>query len=374
MRLVLAILSQREPVTVVCRRFGVSRQTGYKYVGRFRRWGRRGLREQSRGRKGQGWPLRWRRELLRMRQGQSSWGGKKMRWLLRQRHPRRHLPAGRTLQRWLQQAGLVRVRLHKRHALGPIVPAQVARRSNQVWTADHKGWFRTGRGQRIEPLTVRDLYSRYLLAVAPVANTSYRETRRIFARLFSRHGLPKVIRCDRGSPFCGSGPHGLTRLSLWWHRLGIRVEYVSRQRRVHNNGHEQMHQILQDEVASQPALTRAAQHRELRKWQHRYNYGRPHEALRMQTPASRYRSQPGRLPRLRSPRYPAGWLVHRVKNSGHILVHRKLLGIGRAFARLPVGLKPMAGSLHHVYFGTLLLGELDLATHHPIHLLPSTTS
>jgi putative transposase len=221
---------------------------------------------------------------------------------------------------------------------------------------------------------VRDLYSRYLLAVAPVANTSYRETRRIFRRLFARYGLPRVIRCDRGSPFCGSGPHGLTRLSLWWHRLGIRVEFVNRQRRLHNNEHEQMHQILQKEVASQPMRTRAAQVRALRKWQRLYNYGRPHESLGMRTPASRYRSKPGSRPRLRSPRYPAGWLVHHVKNSGHILVQRKLFGIGRAFGKLPVGLKPITGSLHHVYFDSLLLGELDLVKHNAIHFLPTTSS
>jgi hypothetical protein len=135
-----------------------------------------------------------------------------------------------------------------------------------------------------------------------------------------------------------------------------------------------MHQILQKEVASQPARTRAAQLRALQKWQRLYNYGRPHESLGMRTPASRYRSKPGPWLQLRSPHYPSGWLVHHVKNSGHILVHRKLFGIGRAFGKLPVGLKLITGSLYHVYFGSLLLGELDLVHHHTIQFLPTTVS
>lgn len=369
MRLVLAILSRQEPVAAVCRRVGVSRQTGYKYLKRFRAYGRPGLVERSRRPARAGWPAWWRRQIERMRRRRPTWGGDKLRWWLRQRHPRRRLPAERTVQRWLQTANLVRQRKHKRSGGGTVFgQRRAARRCNEVWTVDYKGWFRTGRGQKIEPLTARDLYSRFLLAVTAVRNTSTAEARRVFRGLFSRYGLPRVIRADRGSPFCGVGPHGLTQLSLWWHRLGIRVEFVSRQRGVNNNAHEQMHAVLQAEVACRPARNRAAQTRILRTWRDHYNHHRPHASLGMRTPASRYRPSKRRAPRLRLPIYPAGWLVYRVKNAGHILVRGKLYVIGRAFQRLPVGLQPVRNRPHNVYFGPLLLGQLDLASDRSIRL------
>jgi hypothetical protein len=237
-----------------------------------------------------------------------------------------------------------------------------------VWTVDYKGWFRTGRGQKIEPLTVRDLYSRYLLAVTPVRSNAASEVRRVFRRLFSRYGLPEVIRSDRGSPFCGAGPHGLTQLSLWWHRLGIRVEFVSRPHGVNNNAHEQMHAVLQAEVAARPARTRTAQHRLLRAWQHQYNHARPHESLAMCTPASRYHPRKHPVPRLGWPHYPASWRVHRVKDPGYIVVAGKSYVIGRAFRRLPIGLQPVKNRPYRVYFGRLLLGQLDFAKDRSLRL------
>ena len=201
--LVLAILSRREPMAEVCHRFGVSRQTGYKFLKRFQREGRRGLAERSRRPRHAGWSQWWRDQVKRLREARPTWGGSKLRWWLRQRYPRRNIPAERTVQRWLAAAGLVRRRTHKRHGLGTLTRVAAARCCNAVWTVDYKGWFRTRSGQRIEPLTVRDLHSRYLLAVTPVASTAGAEVRRIFRRLFARHGVPGVIRCDRGSPFCG---------------------------------------------------------------------------------------------------------------------------------------------------------------------------
>ena len=233
----------------------------------------------------------------------------------------------------------------------------MARRSNHIWTIDLKGWFRTGDGSKIEPLTVRDQWSRFLLWTRPLSPRNERNARRVCRRLFRRYGRPAVIRCDRGSPFFGDGPHGFTRLSLWWWRLGIRVEFV-RRGRINNNAHEQMHGVLKAELAI--ASTARVQTQRLERWRRRYNEYRPHDALGMRTPASRYRARPAPLPALPQPRYLPDSLVRRVHPNGDITIPGWRGTIGRAFAGLSVALVPYRPQHYRVYFASLYLGELDL--------------
>ncbi len=370
--LVMALLVERDSAEVTCRRFGVSRQTGYKFIRRFAAQGRKGLQDQSRRpRCAQGrWSERWRRRLLRLRRSHATWGARKLRWLLRRRFRAVDLPGERTLQRWLAQAGLSRARQPKRRraVFGPARPATRARGSNAVWTFDLKGWFFTGDGRKVEPLTIRDLGSRYVLWTRPLSPRSERNVRRICQRLFRRHGCPAVIRCDRGAPFCSDGAHGFTRLSLWWWRLGIRVEFV-RRGSIDNNAHEQMHGVMQAELTI--AHTSGAQAQRLERWRQRYNHERPHEALGLRTPASRYRSRPAPLPRLQPPHYPTGWLVRQVQRNGEIHLPQWRGTIGRAFAGLPVGLEPAGPRRYRVHFARLLLGELDLTSPGKLLLLPT---
>lgn len=360
LRLVLAILRHLEPVAAICRRCGVSRQTAYKCLRRFAQGGRKGLEDHFRGVARSGRAGRWRRCVLGLRTKRPTWGARKLRWRLRQLHPHCRLPSERTVERWLHLAGLARRVVRKRHPAALWRAAVQGHRPNDVWTVDFKGWFRTAAGERIEPLTVRDLQSRYLLCVTPVASTSEAHARAIFVRLFKQYGLPRAIRTDQGTPFCSTGPYGLTKLSVWWYRLGIRVEFVDRRNHIDNNAHEQMHRILQQEVARFPAPSRAAQTKRLIAWQRHYNYCRPHEALGQQTPASRYRPSKRPLFPLHPLQYPAGWLVRLVKAKGEISAYGHRYGIGRAFRGLAVGLRPITANLHHVYLGTLPLGILDL--------------
>jgi len=214
LRLVEALLRGEATVAATCRYFGISRQTGYKFLRRFRAEGRLGLGDRSRRpRSCSKQRQRWRRRVLRLRSQWPTWGTRKLRAKLHWRHPRQRLPSERTIGRWLREEGLTRRRTHKRHATGVKTTWTKARGPNDVWTVDFKGWFRTKSGQRIEPLTVRDHYSKYLLAVESIT-VGVEPVRRVFRRLFSRYGLPRAIRSDRGAPFCGSGPHGLTQLSL----------------------------------------------------------------------------------------------------------------------------------------------------------------
>ena len=371
--LVRVLLRGREPVARVCDRFGVSRQTGYKFLRQFRALGRAGLRDRSRRpRRVSVRAERWRSRVLRLRRAHPSWGARKLGWLLRERFQAwGRWPAERTLQRWIARAGLARIpRTRPRRArLGPGRLAAQARRANAVWTIDLKGWFRTADGHKVEPLTVRDLWSRFVLWSQPLTPRTEQAVRRVCQRLFRRHGLPRVLRCDRGNPFFGPGPCGFTRLSLWWWHLGIRVEFV-RRGRVNNNAHEQMHRILQAEAVRPASKSVPAQARRLARWRWRYNHARPHDSLGLCPPATRYHPHPAPLPRLVLPHYPAHWLVRWVRTNGEIHLPGWGGSIGRAFAGLPVGLAPLGPQRHRVYFATLCLGELDLARSPQLRLSP----
>ena len=173
--------------------------------------------------------IAWRMRLRALRQEHPRWGAKKLRRLLQKAFPQaRRLPAVSTLARWLVELHLVKKR-QRRARRRPVLPwwgVQAPKGCNQVWTIDFKGWFRTGDGQRCEPLTVRDMFSRYVLAMALLPNQSDAAVRRVMRQVFRRYGLPKVIRVDNGAPFGGKGALGLSRLSVWWLRLGITVEFV----------------------------------------------------------------------------------------------------------------------------------------------------
>lgn len=363
-KLVLAILARREPIRVICHRFGVSRQIAYKYRRRFLAEGKAGLVERRRGPKTK-CSLRWahyRKLLFAERRRRPTRGARMLRWWLRQRYPHCPLPSGRTIERWLQAADLVRIRRERRVvAPVPLQPYRRGLRSNELWTFDWKGWNRTGDGAKIEPLTVRDLGSRFVLWAYPLARRSDQAVRRVCRRLFRRYGRPKAIRTDLGGPFCSIGPHGLTTLSLWWYRQGIGVEFVRRRVGINNNAHEQMHGVLQRETASPPAATRAAQLRRLRRWRHEYNHERPHQAIGNRPPVQRYKPQPAKLPALQLPTYPVHWLVRRVSRTGDISLRSKRHYIGRTFAGLPVGCKPSAQH-HQIYFDRLLLTTINRPT------------
>jgi hypothetical protein len=230
---------------------------------------------------------------------------------------------------------------------------------HQVWTIDFKGWYRTQDGVRQEPLTVRDLHTRYLIAICLLPNQSDAEVRRAMTRIFRAHGLPEAIRVDNGAPFGGNGALGLSRLSVWWTRLGIRVEFMRPARPGDNAAHEQMHGIYAGEVAGQPGANRRSEQRRAEAWRRRYNEERPHEALSHARPAQKYRqSTRAYSPELPALAYSRGWATRRVRPHGDIKWHGKLRFIGRAFVRQTLGLKATQPGCWEVYLGGLLIGEL----------------
>ncbi len=346
----------------VCRIFGISRKTGYKWRQRFLQGGRRGLHDRSRRPKGSSERTaeRWLRAIKRLRRRHRRWGAKKIRQQLRRKFPRQRIPAVRTITLWLERWNLTH-RRRVRPVKGPELlrqPLTVPKRSNQVWTVDFKGWFRTADGQRVEPLTVRDLFSRYILLVHLLPDQQWWRVRAVFVRLFGRSGRPSMIRVDNGVPFGSNGPAGLSCLSAWWTVLGIQVEFIAPGHPEQNGAHEQMHRELKADLAVRVSGTACAQQRRAHRWTQGYNVVRPHEALGQRTPAECYQARRG--PYREPPRlsYPRQWEVRTVRSNGQIRLQGRLRFVGEAFVGLKVGLKPVRPGVRMVYWAGVLLGEL----------------
>jgi putative transposase len=351
----------QQSMSELCRIFHISRKTGYQWKARFESEGRRGLCDRSaRPHRSPGQtPALWVKRIRRLRRSHRSWGSRKLAARLRRVYGPKGAPAARTIGDWLKRLGLHRSR-RRRARRGPEVRrAGLTRavRNNQVWTVDFKGWFRTGDGQRIEPLTVRDLFSRYLLAVCLLNDQSWRPVRRIFIRLFRQRGYPEIIRVDNGQPFGSTGALGLSRLSAWWTALGIRVQFIAPGCPGQNGAHEQMHRVLKAELTKPASANRRAQQRRTNRWTKMYNQVRPHEALGQRPPAEVYRFKPAK-PRVAVLSYPASWLVRRVRSNGEIKWQGRKRFIGEAFVGHTIGLKRKNLKHWKVHFGQLLIGHL----------------
>jgi transposase InsO family protein len=360
--LVRQMTARQVCVVELCRRFKISRQTAYKWRQRFRVSRLAGLKDRSRRPEqvpGKTTAL-WLRRLRALRQRRPTWGTRKLRHHLEKRFGRGGLPALATISRWLKRWGLVAGR--RRRRLGPIIlrPAlRAARHCHDVWTVDFKGLYRTADGLRVEPLTVRDLYSRYGLRVALLRRRDLEQTRNQFVQIFRQYGLPRRIRCDNGTPFGAGGPTGLTRLSAWWVKLGIEVEFITPGRPGENGAHEQFHRVYQAEVVRHAQQGVAAQQRRSTQWLWHYNHERPHEALGMKVPAQLFQNNQRRMPSRVGPwTYQAHWEQRWVRGNGEIHWRGTRRYVGEAFVKEYVGLKPIGTGKWNVYFGPLLIGQL----------------
>lgn len=351
----------------LCRRYGISRKTAYKWLARYREGGRAGLcnRRRAAHRVHNRPTLVWLNRIRRWRQKHPSWGAPKLHAVLRRRFGAKGLPSEAAISRWLKHWGVSRNKKVKRRR-GPSIQRPdltAAQRPNRVWTADFKGWFRIGDGTRVDPLTVRDLFSRFIFAFVLMPRIDLMEVKACFKRLFAQWGLPDVIRIDNGNPFGSIGPLGLTQLSAWWVKLGIRVEFITPGCPGQNGAHEQMHRVYKDETLKPPAHTLVGQKQRTNAWVRTYNEVRPHESLKMRTPAELYRRSRKALPaKLPHWQYPATWTSRLVKGKGSICLHGKVRFIGEAFEGERVGLKWINAHTRQVYFGPLMIGELDAHT------------
>jgi putative transposase len=354
-------LSELLTMTELCARYAVSRKTGYKWLERYRLEGAAGLRERGRGPLGHGraTPEHLADAIVGLRRERPSWGPRKIVAKLTARQPEAHWPAPSTAGEILKRAGLVCGRRLRRRApprLGELTAPQYA---NHVWNVDHKGWVRLGDGARAEPLTMTDGFSRYLISLTATGSTSQAEARPLFDRAFRDYGLPEIIRSDNGAPFASTGVSGLTALSAWWIKLGIKHERIDPGHPQQNGRHERFHLTLLE--AMRPAsANRAAQARRFAAFAHDYNEERPHEALGQKPPASLYKPSRRIMPRrLPEPDYPVEAAVRKVRSNGEIKWRGDLIHIAGALVGEAVAVEETQAGQWQVRFFDAPIGVID---------------
>jgi putative transposase len=359
---IAAYFSEVYSMTELCERFGIRRNTGYKWVRRYTKEGLLGLQEQSRAphRCPHRLPEDVEAALLEAKRAHPHWGPRKILPYLARRRPDLALPAASTAGELFQRAGLSQLRKRRRGHRHPGAVPLHAEAPNAVWTADFKGQFRTGDGHYCYPLTVADAYSRFLLSCSARLSTKQVEARPIFERLFQEYGLPAAIRTDNGPPFATPAFCGLSKLSVWWIKLGIRHQRIAPGRPEQNGAHERMHRTLKAEATRPPERHQGAQQARFNRFCQEYNEERPHEALDYRTPASVYRPSPRPMPaKLPAPAYPGHYLVRRVSNAGTFRFQKRQLFISDTLLQEDIALEETAEGVWSIYFYDVLLARLD---------------
>jgi transposase InsO family protein len=351
-----------EDFAELCRRYEISRQTGYKWTRRYAAEGDGGLGERSRAPQhcAQSMGEEAAARIVALRRQHPRWGPRKLRAYLQRQEPTQHWPAASSVGELLSREGLTHRRRRRQRTPCYSQPLEHAKGPNQVWCADYKGWFRCGDGERCDPLTISDAFSRFLLRCRAVPKTDGPQAQSVFEAVFREYGLPEAIRTDNGPPFASVGPAGLSRLSIWWLRLGIRHERIKPGHPEQNGRHERMHQTLKQETASPPKANLRQQQDAFRLFQSEYNQERPHEAIENRTPGSLYvassRVYPARLPELV---YPAGAHLRRISQQGSLKWKGERTFLSEVLGREYVGLVEVDEEFFEVYFGPLLLGWFD---------------
>lgn len=354
----------------LCRRYGVARETGYKWLARYRAGGIEALADRSHVAQNRPHAMSEaaRAAVLKLRGERPSWGPKKLKARLEKMErgkpekQRLVIPARSSLGDLLRREGLVHRR--RRTARGPApasAPLGHALEPNDVWSADFKGWFRTGDGQRCDPLTMTDNVARYVLRLTALERIAHRPVRAVMEAAFLENGLPAGMRTDNGPPFVTGAPGGLSRLSIWWLRLGIRHERIEPGAPEQNGRHERFHwSLVKDQLDYAVAWDLRLQQRAFLAYQRDFNEQRPHEALGMKTPAEVYRPSerryPGRVPEME---YAAPFQVRRVNQQGRFLWRGQRVALSPVLAEEWIGLQEADDDLFEVYYGPVFLGWLD---------------
>lgn len=320
---IAACLRGDEAISRVCERFGISRKTGHKWLARYHAAGAVCLMPRSSARHTQGHRIdeATAARVIALRAAHPTWGPRKLRARLSLDEPETAWPAASTIGDLLRRSGHVRPRRQRRAPmLGKKRELTQATAANMVWSADFKGWFRTGDGVRCEALTITDSYSRYVLCCQALPQVTFAVVRSAMIRVFEAHGLPAVLRTDNGNPFARRDSLcGLTQFSVWLLLLGVRPEMIVPGRPDMNGRHERMHRVVHEDTARPPAQTLLAQQRRFDLWRTTYNTLRPHEALGQRCPATLYAASPRPYPsRLGVFAYPSDHQRRKVIGDGYI--------------------------------------------------------
>jgi len=360
----IARLLDGEKMAGLCREFGISRKTGYKIYNRYKDCGIDGLTDRSRRpyRQANQLPMQIEKLIVGLKKEYPHWGAPKIREKLRRLYPGMHCPAISTVHAVLDRHGLVERRKRRRNKAQGTALAHVTE-PNELWCADYKGEFMLTDRRYCYPLTITDYASRYLITCDALSTTKEMYAFSVFERAFKDFGLPIAIRTDNGVPFsCCNALYGLSKLSVWWLRLGINIERIKPGHPEQNGRHERMHLTLKKEATKPAAENFLMQQARFDDFIDYYNTERPHQALNMQMPAEIYKKSLRPYQGLGDLEYPFHDRTALVTNCGRICYKRRKINVSTVFAGQRVGVKQVTNSVWLVSFMQYDLGYFDAET------------
>jgi putative transposase len=358
----VARLLDGEKMARLCEEFGIARKTGYKIYQRYKEIGTTGLTDRSRRpyRHANQLPMAVEKCIVRLKKEYPHWGAPKIRERLKQRWPETQCPAVSTVHAVLDRHDLVK---RRRRRIRPRLTGTTLSQPmapNRLWCADYKGEFMLANHRYCYPLTITDFSTRYLIACEPLSTTKERYAFGVFERAFQEFGLPEGIRTDNGVPFASAHAlYGLSKLSVWWLRLGIQLERITPGHPEQNGRHERMHLTLKTEATKPAAANVLQQQGRFDVFVRRYNQERPHQALDMQTPASKYRPSTRPYRGLEELEYPFHDWTAIITTCGRICYQRRKVNVSQVFAGQKVGVKQTDDHIWLVTFMDYDLGYFD---------------
>lgn len=364
---VLESLKENVNFTKLCTKYCISNKTGYKWKERFLERGFEGLNELSKKPKIS--PQRLSEEtileIIRIKNNKKHWGSRKIRVIYENLHPGQNIPSCRTIDRILHKAGLIKSKKIRKKTSGIRIENRVsATHPNHIWTVDFKGWWYTTNKERVNPLTVRDEYSKYILSIKALDKGDISCVHKEFDILFKIYGLPEIIRSDNGPPFANMNSSlGVTKLSVWWMALGIKLDRIEPGSPYQNGAHERMHLDMKKELEGKIDGDIRYHQKIFEEWRKEFNDERPHEAIKMKTPSTKYKKSDIEYePGLIEFEYPKNFKNRNVNNRGFVNYKGKRYFIGNPFNGYNVGIDIDKNGQLNVWFGNNLLGYFDNET------------
>lgn len=357
-----ACLEGNHTMADICRIYQISPKTAYKWLNRFKAEGIDGLKDRSRA------PLKQAlktedeivQEILRLKFQYSKLGPKKIKCYLEEHYPDNPWPSATTIGNIFDKNGLTVPRKFRRRVPARTQPFSHCLAPNDVWCADFKGWFLTGDGNKSEPFTVTDGASRFLLRCLDLEENKFRNVWGVLDVAFREYGLPLYFKTDNGPPFATCGAGRLSKLSVNLIKAHVIPEWIDPGNPQQNGRHERMHGTLKTDTANPPEDNLMSQGIKYDEFREYYNYIRPHEAIGQKTPGSVYQSSSREWNGiLRSPEYPKGCLVRKIRPSGQLRMKQIDIHIGSVLAGEPVGLNQIGEDAYEVYYGPIYLGKID---------------
>lgn len=350
--------------SMLCARYGISRETGYQWWRRYCAEGAGGLEERSRAPRSNSRSMSaaTANELIELRRRKPHWGPRKLLAILGERWPQRRWPSASAVSDLFRREGLSEPRRRRRSVLAVEQPFADVGAANDTWCIDFKGWFRTGDGRRCDPLTISDAHSRYLLGLRIVDPVGAAVSAEVDA-LFRRYGLPRAIRSDNGSPFASIGAGGLTRVSVRWAKLGIALERIEPGKPQQNGRHERMHWTLKREACRPAEADAMAQQSRFDAFRQEFNDERPHEALGQVPPCRIYQLSSRPMPfSIPEPCYDSDEEVRQVRSSGEIRWKGRMLFVSEALIGETVAIREREDGHHLIRFCAVPLLLIDRQT------------